>query len=968
MNAPTLPGLTRIARVALTVLLALALLAMGALGSATPAEAAERGKRSSKSATNLAAGDEHAAPEGPGLQRRPVPAKPAHAAVGKGQSRTQLHLKLAEGLSGRVRGGGLASIKAGENLDPVAGVLKRHRARTTPLFSAPERVLAEEKVTLERRSGKQLADLNLYFRVTLPEGSATERVIDELNATDLVEIAYAEPLPVAPPSITTAPMLTAATSDFTYRQGYRGAAPDGIDALYAGIVAGGRGGNAKVVDIEYAWNQYHEDLAAIRGRLIPNGTPTDPWNSDDHGTAVMGELVGTDNGFGVTGIVPDAAAGMVNASNTGGYNLANAIWVAQNNTAPGDVILLEQQISGPNHRDATDVGLVPVEWYQGYFDAIARATAAGRIVVEAAGNGYQNLDGAEYGRAFDRTYRDSGAIMVGAGAGGTCGAYNQPARGRLSYSNYGSRLDVQGWGGCVTTSGYGALQGGDRNAWYTHAFNGTSSASPIVAGAAVSLSSIAQQRGLAAPTSTQMRTLLQYGATPQTTTNALTGKIGPLPNLRNAITAIGGGATPCTDDAHEPNDSRAAAASVAFGQAVNGTVCPGNLDLFAITAQAGDEVTVDLTFAHAAGDLDVSLHSADGTRIAIAETTTDNERLTATLAASGTHYIMVYGYEQATNTYRLVAAGGGGPTGCTDDAMEPNDSMAESTPLDFGAETRGVACPNNIDLFEVDLAAGETIAADVTFTHADGDLDVSLHGADGTRLALADSTTDNERLEFTVTTAGPHFLQVYGYQGSSNDYVLTAGRVPAMLQPVSSLSAKAGLRRATLAWTLPAGAAGVDVRMAQGSTPPGPHAGTSVYRGAASQFTKRNLATGTAYAFAVYTVDAAGNVGPGRSVVLRGTSLAASAPTSVRKGSVARVRGVLKNAAGGAALANRTVVLYQRKPSGTSWNRVAAKKTSSTGVVVFGRTPRTTMKYQLRFTGKGRHLGSVSTVVTVRVS
>jgi hypothetical protein len=46
--------------------------------------------------------------------------------------------------------------------------------------------------------------------------------------------------------------------------------------------------------------------------------------------------------------------------------------------------------------------------------AIRAATGRGIHVIEAAGNGGMDLDDARYGRRFDRTFRDSGAIVVGA--------------------------------------------------------------------------------------------------------------------------------------------------------------------------------------------------------------------------------------------------------------------------------------------------------------------------------------------------------------------------------------------------------------------------------------------------------------------------------------------------------------------------------------------------------------------------
>ena len=838
MNLTTvIAHLARADRHLLMALLATAVLAFASLAAATPAMAAADGKPQPKSDGDLTPRDRLAA--GSTTQRRPVPAKPAHAKVTGGQSRTQLHVKLREGLHGRVRGASLTSVKDGENLDAVVEIIRRHRARITPLFDAPENVLASEKHTLEGTSGTQLADLNLYFRVTLPKGAPTEQVIDQLNASDLVEIAYAEPTPVTP-ALASDPAPPSTTPDFSSRQSYRNAAPTGIDADHGWTVAGGRGNGVKVVDIEYSWNQTHEDLAAINGKLIPNGTPVASY-SDDHGTAVMGELFGTDNGFGVTGIVPDATAGMVNASNTGGYNLANAIWVAQANTAPGDVILLEQQIAGPNWDDTDQQEeYAPVEWYQAYYDAIARATAAG--------NGYQNLDGAEYLRAFDRSYRDSGAILVGAG-GGPCAAWGQPARGRLPFSNYGGRVDVQAWGECVGTAGYGDLQSGDRNSWYTARFGGTSSASPIVTGAAAILSSIAEQRGLAPLTSVQMRSLLRVGATAQTTTGALSGAIGPLPNLRAAIPALGGGGT----------------------------------------------------------------------------------------------------------------------TGCTDDVLEANDTMATATPLDFGATVAAQVCPGNIDLFAVDLATGERVIADTSFTHAQGDLDISLHDSTGARVTVAESTTDNEHLEAAAAQTGRYYLMVYGYQNATNTYDLTATKLPAELPAVATLRAQAGLGRVTLSWTYPSTGAvsGVDVRVAQGSTAPSPFAGTSVYRGSGSRTVATGLAPGRTYTFAVYTTDDNGNTGPARVVTVHGSVLRRSAPSAVQRGTAARIVGTLTNAAG-RPLTGRNVVLFERAAGGSRWNRVTTKPTNADGVVAFRRIPTAAMSYRLQFAGSGLHMG-VTATVTVRV-
>ena len=121
--------------------------------------------------------------------------------------------------------------------------------------------------------------------------------------------------------------------------------------------------------------------------------------------------------------------------------------------------------------------------------------------------------------------------------GCTYGSDPTDARGRLSFSNYGTRLDVQGWGDCVTTTGYGDLQGGASDQWYTKQFGGTSSASPIVAASAAMLESVAEARGTTTLKPATVRSVLKSTGQPQAFGNA--GNIGPLPNVKAAIKSIG---------------------------------------------------------------------------------------------------------------------------------------------------------------------------------------------------------------------------------------------------------------------------------------------------------------------------------------------------------------------------------------------------------------------------------------------
>lgn len=328
-------------------------------------------------------------------------------------------------------------------------------------------------------------------------------------------------------------------------QGYLDPAPEGMDVRYAWSLPGGRGQNVRIIDIEFNWNAKHNDLAAAFADpvIVVKGVdplPPDRLDNVNHGTAVLGELVAAPDGIGVTGIAHLARIGVINPVASGTTaNVADAIRQAIRKLSPGDVILVEQQsITGPRFDASTGQGFLPIEFEPAVFAAIRDATSEGIIVVEPAANGNESLDHSAYKGAFNRSNRDSGAIIVGAGMPPGPGVYGPgPDRSRTRESNYGSRVDVQGWGRFVTTCGYGEhrFEQGANN-WYTSQFGATSGAAAMVAGAVALIQSIAKERGLEPLSPSQMRSLLTLTGSPQT--GDLSENIGPRPDLRAAIAAL----------------------------------------------------------------------------------------------------------------------------------------------------------------------------------------------------------------------------------------------------------------------------------------------------------------------------------------------------------------------------------------------------------------------------------------------
>jgi hypothetical protein len=543
-------------------------------------------------------GDAGAQPASP----RVPPAKPLRTTVGPGVSTDRVILKLREGTDVRLRAGGVAA-RSAVDVSRLEAALASHgiaAARFERLFPRTEAELGVERERGRRRSGRELADLTLYYAATLPPGVDLGALCDALNALPFVELAYPAPRP-EPPPVDIAPP----TPDFSGAQGYRGQPPAGIGALDGSIAAGADGAGTALVDIEYDWTLDHEDLELPPTVNIDPATLLSPYGTS-HGTAVLGVIGALGNGYGVTGIAP-AAALLVAPALTAefGYNLPRAINLATGALAPGDAILLEQQTTVCAFPTAR---FGPVEWDPATFDAISLATSLGIVVVEAAGNGAANLDDPSCAGRFDRSTRDSGAIVVGAGV--------STSRERASFSSYGSRVDLQGWGNSVTTSGYGGLfdPGGDVRQQYTGTFSGTSSASAIVTGAALAVQGTLRARGLAPLDPVDLRALLVDTGTPQVASDPPAEHIGPLPSIPHALARI----------LAPPNDGfdRAipAGAGTLSGTLENATPdgaaslgLPGQPDVwYAYTAPVTGTFRLDSCGTHDAGGLDtvLSVHAS----------------------------------------------------------------------------------------------------------------------------------------------------------------------------------------------------------------------------------------------------------------------------------------------------------------------------------------------------------------------
>jgi serine protease len=392
----------------------------------------------------------------------------------------------------------------------------------------PERIRDLIKQAGKLDPAYQARDLLSYFAIDCPPEVHEVEVLEILSHYKSVELAYSETCSYSPPA-----------RYYDYKIPFRGQeyldpAPRGIDAKYAWGFPGGDGtGNVRFIDIEKGWMLNHE---VIHINTVPQ-TGINKHSFADHGAGVLGIIMMRPNEEGAIGIVCGAKGYVISQYRSdGSMNTADAILAAIDHLHFGDILLLEAQVLDSTERDK----LWPVEIQDAIYSVIRLATALGIIVIEAGGNG--NLNGNE-GNDLDQfmlsgkklldpnslDFRDSGAIIVAAAS------QTLPYK-RLYFSNYGERINCYARGEFVLTAGNYPGNSGLAINTYTSNFGGTSSATAIIAGAAIAIQSIKEANHQSRFSPFQMRNILSDHSNGTSSVNGnLADKIGVMPDLKKII-------------------------------------------------------------------------------------------------------------------------------------------------------------------------------------------------------------------------------------------------------------------------------------------------------------------------------------------------------------------------------------------------------------------------------------------------
>ena len=389
------------------------------------------------------------------------------------------------------------------------------RARNLALFGTALPNVASTGEYITRMAGLVAADTN-------PEASVAPGLV-------LLSEIPAQSTPVLPTP--TLPLGLNQTYGFI-NSGYSGG---GIDVAGMIAFAGGIGvdpssvlGDRTVVGvIDNSAIVDHVDLVGQvtveAGQLVVIPPPgTSAFINPDHGTAVLGVLVASDDGFGITGLLPQAQAIFFPAvTKAQGGRLSTALVSAAETLNDGDVLC------------------VPLEYGAGFTLAsntftnqlFSVADSLGITTVIPAGNGgfeisVQSTSAIIVGAAWPGTQTPVpfGSTMTKANLNALVPLTNNPYPGnsycRWRSSNWSATIgqggvDVSGWGTGICTLGGGSLftDGATRTKTYQVNFGETSGACAMITGLVGAMNGFAEALFGASIGTPAIRNILNNNAT-----------------------------------------------------------------------------------------------------------------------------------------------------------------------------------------------------------------------------------------------------------------------------------------------------------------------------------------------------------------------------------------------------------------------------------------------------------------------
>lgn len=122
-----------------------------------------------------------------------------------------------------------------------------------------------------------------------------------------------------------------------------------------------------------------------------------------------------------------------------------------------------------------------------------------------------------------------------------------------------------------------------------------------------------------------------------------------------------------------------------------------------------------------------------------------------------------------------ACGGAASPSSCTEDSAEDNDDLASASPLPSIAAA--TICANDDDFWRVTADGDQELTISVSFSNAEGDLDLRVRDAVGSILGSSASVENVESVTTCVAAGDFVVAQVLGFSGSEADYDIEVGRI-----------------------------------------------------------------------------------------------------------------------------------------------------------------------------------------------
>lgn len=227
----------------------------------------------------------------------------------------------------------------------------------------------------------------------------------------------------------------------------------------------------------------------------------------------------------------------------------------------------------------------------------------------------------------------------------------------------------------------------------------------------------------------------------------------------------------CAADAWEPNNLTPVQA--ALGVTIPGTICLDDVDRFALQAEAGDRIIVDLTYAT---PLELGAYVLGPmSPVAESESGSGHEYINAVVPSDGTYEVAVlsplnpWAAWEGDYKLRIQLIKGG----CVDDPWEDNDSLKTAADLKHDSWVEAFMCEKDLDFYRIEIPAGCAMLADLNYQPVDGAMTLAILRATGGGFLASSSTGEgNEVFEYTSEEGGEYAVLVRGHDGFEAPYQL----------------------------------------------------------------------------------------------------------------------------------------------------------------------------------------------------